>query len=232
MDSSKTQAAGKKVQIAGRTRRSRAPVASRRRDQGGSFPIVGIGASAGGLEAIEQFLRHVPAGSGMAFVVVQHLDPDPQGDDGGAAPAGHAHEGRPGQGPPEGRAGPRVRDPAQPGHVDPARGAAPAGAGSAARVAPAHRFLLAFPGRRPARPEHRRDPLGHGLGRHARGQGHQGAGGGGLCAGARLGQVRCHASQCDRRRAGRRGGARSRNWPARSPPISRTRRWSRCATSH
>jgi len=39
------------------------------------FPIVGIGASAGGLEALEGFLSHVPAGSGMAFVVIQHLDP-------------------------------------------------------------------------------------------------------------------------------------------------------------
>ena len=46
---------------------------------GVSFPIVGIGASAGGLEAIEQFLRHVPAGSGMAFVIVQHLDPTHKG---------------------------------------------------------------------------------------------------------------------------------------------------------
>ena len=51
----------------------------RRREQGGSFPIVGIGASAGGLEAIEQFLRHLPQGSGMAFVVVQHLDPTHKG---------------------------------------------------------------------------------------------------------------------------------------------------------
>lgn len=39
------------------------------------FPIVGIGASAGGLEALEQFLAHVPEDSGMAFVIVQHLDP-------------------------------------------------------------------------------------------------------------------------------------------------------------
>lgn len=39
------------------------------------FPIVGIGASAGGLEALEQFLSHVPAESGMAFIVIQHLDP-------------------------------------------------------------------------------------------------------------------------------------------------------------
>jgi chemotaxis methyl-accepting protein methylase len=44
-----------------------------------AFPIVGIGASAGGLEALEQFLGHVPVDSGMAFVVVQHLDPTRQG---------------------------------------------------------------------------------------------------------------------------------------------------------
>lgn len=42
-------------------------------------PIVGIGASAGGLEALDNFLAHVPAGSGMAFVIVQHLDPTHKG---------------------------------------------------------------------------------------------------------------------------------------------------------
>jgi len=40
-----------------------------------AFPIVGIGASAGGLEALEKFLARVPPGSGLAFVVIQHLDP-------------------------------------------------------------------------------------------------------------------------------------------------------------
>ena len=39
------------------------------------FPIVGIGASAGGLEAFEQFFRACPADTGMAFVLVPHLDP-------------------------------------------------------------------------------------------------------------------------------------------------------------
>jgi two-component system, chemotaxis family, CheB/CheR fusion protein len=43
------------------------------------FPIVGIGASAGGLEAMEQFLKNVPANSGMAYVMVQHLDPTHKG---------------------------------------------------------------------------------------------------------------------------------------------------------
>jgi two-component system CheB/CheR fusion protein len=40
-----------------------------------SFPIVGVGASAGGLEAISQLLEHLPPDCGMALVVVQHLAP-------------------------------------------------------------------------------------------------------------------------------------------------------------
>jgi two-component system CheB/CheR fusion protein len=40
-----------------------------------SFPIVGIGASAGGLNAFEQFFTNMPPDSGIAFVLVQHLDP-------------------------------------------------------------------------------------------------------------------------------------------------------------
>jgi len=44
-----------------------------------SFPIVGIGASAGGLEAMELFFKNVPPGCGLAFVVVQHLDPTRKG---------------------------------------------------------------------------------------------------------------------------------------------------------
>src|SRR4030042_1037215 len=40
-----------------------------------TFHIVGIGASAGGLEAFELFFTNMPADSGMAFVLVQHLDP-------------------------------------------------------------------------------------------------------------------------------------------------------------
>ncbi|TCO07284.1 chemotaxis protein CheB [Natronoflexus pectinivorans] len=47
--------------------------------QSAKFPIVGIGASAGGLEALELFLKNVPEKSGMAFVVVQHLDPTQKG---------------------------------------------------------------------------------------------------------------------------------------------------------
>jgi len=41
-----------------------------------AFPIVGLGASAGGIEALSQLLEALPLDTGMAFVVVQHLDPD------------------------------------------------------------------------------------------------------------------------------------------------------------
>jgi two-component system CheB/CheR fusion protein len=40
-----------------------------------TFPIVGIGASAGGLAAFENFFTHMSVDSGMGFVLVQHLDP-------------------------------------------------------------------------------------------------------------------------------------------------------------
>jgi two-component system CheB/CheR fusion protein len=45
--------------------------ASRHRD----FPIVAIGASAGGLDACRKLLDALPANNGMAFILVQHLDP-------------------------------------------------------------------------------------------------------------------------------------------------------------
>jgi len=49
------------------------PVKTEKRVTG--FPIIGMGASAGGLEAFEQFFRAMPPDSGMAFVLVSHLDP-------------------------------------------------------------------------------------------------------------------------------------------------------------
>lgn len=40
------------------------------------FPVVGIGASAGGLTAFKKLLKAIPEDTGMAFLFVQHLDPD------------------------------------------------------------------------------------------------------------------------------------------------------------
>jgi len=45
------------------------------RVNGDNFPVVGIGASAGGLEAFTKLLQNLPANTGMAFVLIQHLDP-------------------------------------------------------------------------------------------------------------------------------------------------------------
>ena len=62
-----------------RGKRSRPPAtaaaAARNREPDGLFPIVGVGASAGGLEAFTQLLKHLSGETGMAFVLAQHLDP-------------------------------------------------------------------------------------------------------------------------------------------------------------
>ncbi|MBI1206032.1 MAG: response regulator [Azospirillum sp.] len=50
------------------------PVADQHRE-GDGFPVVCLGASAGGLEAFRQFFGAMPPGNGMAFVLIQHLDP-------------------------------------------------------------------------------------------------------------------------------------------------------------
>ena len=65
-----------------KTRKLKSKVSSKEKTSDsdtGQFPIVGIGASAGGLEALEQFLGNVPENSGMAYVVIQHLDPTQKG---------------------------------------------------------------------------------------------------------------------------------------------------------
>ncbi len=40
-----------------------------------NFPVVGIGASAGGLDACRKLIDAMPADTGMAFILIQHLDP-------------------------------------------------------------------------------------------------------------------------------------------------------------
>src|SRR5258706_3435044 len=56
-------------------RKKASPVSKAGRPAVKPFPIVGVGASAGGLEAFSQLLKHLPTDSGMGFVLVQHLDP-------------------------------------------------------------------------------------------------------------------------------------------------------------
>ncbi len=54
-------------------------VASKAKSKSSTPPVVAIGASAGGLEALTQFLENVPLASGLAYVVIQHLDPTYKG---------------------------------------------------------------------------------------------------------------------------------------------------------
>lgn len=54
--------------------------AQRQENAADKFPIVGLGGSAGALQAFEVFLRQLPARPGMAFVVVMHLVPDQPGE--------------------------------------------------------------------------------------------------------------------------------------------------------
>jgi two-component system CheB/CheR fusion protein len=64
-----------------------------------SFPIVGIGGSAGSFPSFEKFFNHLPVDSGMAFVLIFHLDPHHQGQVGElirnytAMPVIEAHDG-------------------------------------------------------------------------------------------------------------------------------------------
>src|SRR5690349_25075506 len=39
------------------------------------FPVVGVGASAGGLEAFKRLIRAIPENTGVAYILVQHLEP-------------------------------------------------------------------------------------------------------------------------------------------------------------
>ncbi len=74
----------KKVRKRSTPKESRRAPASGRQERpktAGSRPlrIVGMGGSAGGLEAFEQFFTQMPTDSGMAFVLVPHLDPTHKG---------------------------------------------------------------------------------------------------------------------------------------------------------
>jgi two-component system CheB/CheR fusion protein len=65
----------RKIKSTGATKVRKSPGRGKKQFVKSGFPIIGIGASAGGLEAFEVFFKQVPADSGMAFILVSHLDP-------------------------------------------------------------------------------------------------------------------------------------------------------------
>jgi two-component system CheB/CheR fusion protein len=82
MPSKKKEAKSKAKAEPQKLQKRKSPASTRalgKTDQGRDeaiFPIVGIGCSAGGLEALKQFLEAMPDNSGMGFVIVSHLDPN------------------------------------------------------------------------------------------------------------------------------------------------------------
>src|SRR5512133_976584 len=59
-----------------RTKRAKRAKRSARASAAASPPIVGIGASAGGLDAFLRLVQHLPSDAGFAYVFVQHLAPE------------------------------------------------------------------------------------------------------------------------------------------------------------
>lgn len=68
------QRAAKSTPRLGRKNRTRVPA----RNPGSSPCIVGIGASAGGFDALVEFLHVLPSNSGLSFIILQHLSPSPR----------------------------------------------------------------------------------------------------------------------------------------------------------
>lgn len=68
-DGDTTRAATETVEVAQGNEADTSP------PRGHTFPVVGVGASAGGLESFTRLLKALPDDTGMAFVLVQHLDP-------------------------------------------------------------------------------------------------------------------------------------------------------------
>ena len=70
--SQKAKSSTKKTRVKSSVRkRADTPIVSDR----ALFPVAGIGASAGGLEAVSRLLKYLPDDLGMAYVLIQHLDP-------------------------------------------------------------------------------------------------------------------------------------------------------------
>ena len=62
-------------------------------DGGDRFFIVGVGASAGGLEALSALISRLPADLGASYVIVQHMSTQSSLDAGAVAGTGNAHAG-------------------------------------------------------------------------------------------------------------------------------------------
>ena len=168
-----------------------------------AFPIVGVGASAGGLEAFTQLLAHIPEDSGMAFVFIQHLDPNHASLlDESLARATRLKVVRAENGMPVKPNQVYVIPPDADLGIAAGRLTLQPRQTPGSRLAPADRRLLSLAGGRTPQPGHRRGAVRHRLRRHRGPAGDQGRRWHHLRPGSPVRQVRRHAGQ---RRAGRGG---------------------------
>ena len=218
-----------------RPARNRTPEAPKAADSASArptgFPIVGIGASAGGLEAFEPFFAALPSNtqSGMAFVLVQHLRPTTRA----SWPnwwALHAHAGGRGRGRHGDAAEPRLHHPAQPTLTSCT--ARCSRRPNAAQAAAADRPLLPLACGRAARARDLRRDLGHRQRRHAGPARRQRRGRPGHGAGARERRIRRHAAQRDRHGRGRLRADAGRDAGPAGPATRATRSTRRARAPH
>ena len=192
------------------------------------FPIVGIGASAGGLKALEAFFAAMPRNDDvtMAFVVVQHLAPDHKSLLVELVRRYTRMQVVEAENQMHGRAQLRVHHPAEPRPDDQGRQAV-ARRAAGPRAAPDDRPLLPLARRRAARTRDLHRHVGHRQRRHARPARDQGRGRHGDRPGAGHDRVRRHAAQRDRHRPGgltccRLPRCRRSCWPTRATRSSTT----------
>ena len=182
------------------------PHRGRRRRSSPCSRSIGVGASAGGLEAFSQLLRAVPRAQDLALVFVQHLSPHHESALAVAAVGADVAAGGAGDRRHAGRAGSRLRHPAERADGDARRRAAPARRGPAIESQlHADRRLLRSLAEAARERGDRRGAVGHGVRRRRRHARHQGRRRHHLRPGARIGEVRRHAARRDRDRHGRSG---------------------------
>ena len=164
--------------------------------------IIGLGASAGGLEALQQFFDHMPNHSGLSFVVVQHLSPDYKSlmaDILGKHTEMTVLQAENGM---AGRGGHGLSDSAQKVYDSPGGEAGPVRL-RPRRPEPPHRRIFCLPGGGEAGTLHCGGAVRHRLRRHQRREGGKGVWRPGHCPGPGERQVRRHAQERDQQRTGR-----------------------------
>ena len=212
------------VAKAARPRSSRRSAVERGRPRALSdFLVVGIGASAGGLEACRKLLAALPAGMRHGLHPRPASRSDPRKHDGGSAGRPHVDDRAAGGGWHADRARPPLCHSARNLSFRRRRRPASFAAPGASRRAPAVRFPAAFAGGRVRRARRLRDPFGNRRRRQPRAESREGKRRARHRAGPRRGRLRRHAAERDH--DGRRGPCACRSPKFRRRSSNTTGEW-------